>query len=432
MRRLPLALFLVLLALQPLHAARRRLVFPPPAAPQPQSGTPAEWLASHALTLTTVEPSADRSDIAAAGALVGDAHVVGLGDATHGTHEFYAVKLRLIDYLVREKNFDVVAFEGAFPVFERLNVYVQGGSGDARAILGEAAAQLDYHFWDVEEILTLVEWMRDFNLHRGARAAIEIAGADVFDPLTASANVVAYLRGVDPSAAGSAEHEYSCVSTSNLFDQNCRAAAVRVLDALTAKHDQYAAVSGARDFDTATQNASVTVQTFDGLGGAKRDANMARNTLWLRDHRGSSGRIIIWGHQEHVARVARGWTGGATLGAVLNDALGSDYFVFGTLGRSGTFGSWIVQSGSGTEEVFTPASLPAAEPESYEAIFSQRGVSYLVVPLRGSVPAWLAGPHTIRRADWIGAVDAVSRSLPQMMDAAIYVESTTPVHPLQH
>src|SRR5258705_4534057 len=75
---------------------------------------PALWLRSHAMPLASVEPSADDSDLAPLLPLLANAHVIALGDATHGTHEFYAVKQRLIRFLVKHANVRTVALEAPF------------------------------------------------------------------------------------------------------------------------------------------------------------------------------------------------------------------------------------------------------------------------------------------------------------------------------
>lgn len=409
----------------PAHASPRRRAAPsnPPGAVQP--GTPAEWLATNATPLTTVELSSDRSDLAPLRSIVGDASIVGLGDATHGTHEFYAVKLRIIDYLVRELGFDVIAFEGAFPLFEQINVYVKGGPGDPRALLNEARL-LDYVFWDVEEFLAVVEWMRDYNLHRGTKPVIEIAGTDIFDHVTAAAAVVSYLQTVDPGAAQTAQQNYACVMPGNLVDPSCGTSAQRVLDAIASRSATYVPITGQRAYDDAVQYATVTRQLFIGLGGVKRDASMATNALWILQHRGAARKMMLWGHQEHIARFTNGWVGGKNLGQNLSEAIGSRYAVIGTIGAEGTFGAW------GVGKAFRADPLPPVAASSYESFFTQSPASALLIPLRRVLPDWLSATRTYRTADWGGFTDNVQRNLAQAMDAVVYVRTTSAVRPLVH
>src|SRR5687768_12011554 len=156
-----IALFLALtIALPTVAAPRRRAV----AKPVFDTSTVRGWLEKNAHFLAATELTPYSYDLEPLRLMIGDATLVGLGDGSHGTHEFYTVKLRLIDYLVREMNFDVIAFEGAFPLFERINQYVQGSAGDPRALLNEGNDRLLYFFWNVEEMLAVIEWAREYNL----------------------------------------------------------------------------------------------------------------------------------------------------------------------------------------------------------------------------------------------------------------------------
>jgi erythromycin esterase len=168
MSLLRLALILIFVV-TPAHAAKRR------AVRAPGGTTFAAW------PLHSVELTSDTSDLAPLDSIVRRATIVGLGDATHGTHEFYTMRLRVTDYLVRNRNFDVISLEAPFAITERLNQYVQGAPGNPRALLADMSDRLLYFFWDVEELLALIEWMRDYNAHRGMRPAIELAGADMYD-----------------------------------------------------------------------------------------------------------------------------------------------------------------------------------------------------------------------------------------------------------
>src|SRR5436190_20413104 len=144
------AVLVALLLASSLYAApRRRPVSPPPPDP------PAGWLARHAIPLATTEATGNVDDLAPLAGIVGSAHVVGLGDATHGTHEFFTTKLRIVQFLVERMGFDVLAMEGSFPQFERINAYVQGGTGDVKQLLLPQPDEQPYWFWRVEEFMAV-------------------------------------------------------------------------------------------------------------------------------------------------------------------------------------------------------------------------------------------------------------------------------------
>src|SRR5438046_2511882 len=103
------AMCLVVLLAWPMHAdPRRRAIVPSPLEPA------AEWLAEHAIPLETTEPTGNNDDLAPLAAIVGDAHVVALGDGTFGTHEFFTTKLRMLQFLVERMGFDVLVMAGSY------------------------------------------------------------------------------------------------------------------------------------------------------------------------------------------------------------------------------------------------------------------------------------------------------------------------------
>src|SRR6266487_1827415 len=177
--------FLLLFAPIAFGAERQRASRPPAVS----DATPAGWLINHGYRLNDMSPLR---------LVIGNATVVGLGDATHGTHEFFDIKVKMIQFLVEEMNFTNVALEGPFVDFNRLNEYVLGGPGDPHAIL--LHREIGYWFWASEEMVALADWMRSYNANRGGRPPVQIAGFDVTDEKGADALAVAYVTSVDPAS----------------------------------------------------------------------------------------------------------------------------------------------------------------------------------------------------------------------------------------
>lgn len=370
--------------------------------------------AVHALHATELTP--DTSDFAPLRALVQDASIVALGDATHGTHELYTLKLRLIDFLVREMGFDAVSLEAPFPITERLNAYVQGGEGDPRALLAELSDRLHYFFWDVEELLAVIEWMRAYNAHRGERPPLELAGADIYDEQGGVAGVLAYLRSIDPAAAAAAEVQYSCVLGGQRTN-GCEAAARRVRDMLIARPGD------TRAYEDALHHADIVLQFFHAPQYEPRDASMAANLLWIRDHRGSARKVIHWGHQEHVGKTESIYVRGRTMGVVLSERLGAAYVAIGSLTGSGAFRQWEVLASDWFRSVIT--ALPDPEPGSYEERFRRFGHGAMIVTEGG-----MGGEASFRTAPTTPGWKAITEPLARKLDAVIYVDRATPTRPV--
>src|SRR5205823_8252537 len=152
--------------------------------------SPAMWLRTHALPLASVEPSADDSDLTPFLPFLANAHIIALGDATHGTHEFFSVKQRLIRLLVKHANVRTIAFEAPYGEFEAIRDYVRTGAGDPAAQLRND----DYFFWNTDEVLDTIRWVRAWNA--AGNPPVDIVGVDAYHTKTTIARL---LVQPDPS-----------------------------------------------------------------------------------------------------------------------------------------------------------------------------------------------------------------------------------------
>jgi erythromycin esterase len=298
---------------------------------------------------------------------------------------------------------------------------VQGGPGNARALLREMRALL-YPFWDAEELVAVVEWMREYNAHRGDRLAVQLAGFDVLEPYPASRSVIDYLNSVDPVAAVTVQAQYQCVTeTTIIVDEQCRGKAVQVRESLAVREAELTAVSSAAAFQEALHNARVVVQSRYPYG-QNRDNALAANVLWLREHRGSTRKIILWAHSGHVSKNSTYWGGvPKPMGMQLDETIGSDYFALTTLIAQGKYRHW-----KPIEKQNAVATLPPLLPNAVESYIRQRGVPFLLFPLRGSLPSWLTTPAPYNVVGTANLTD-VSDLLPPRYDAVIFIDTTTPL-----
>lgn len=387
--------------------------------------TPAGWLAANATVLTSADLTSYNGDLSRLGAMIGESDVVGLGDISHGTHELHTMKLRLIDFLVREKGFEVVGIEAPFPIMNRINAYVQGGPGDAKAMLREMRA-LEYPFWDAEELLAVIEWMREYNAHRGDRVAVQIAGFDVLEAYAASRSVLEYLNTVDPVYAVMAQATYQCVAERPLFvDAECQTKAIQVRERLVIREAELTTLSSTAAFQEALHNSRVVVQSRYPFGQA-RDTAMSENVLWLREYRGSTQKMILWSHSGHVSKGSSSWAGiPQPMGMKLDEALGDEYFALTTLIAQGSYRHYIP-----AEQKNGVKALPPLLPNSYESLIRQRGVPFLLIPLRGTLPSWLTAraPYNVVGTS---SLHDVTDPLASRYDAAIFIDTTTPLQEIR-
>ncbi|HKO57185.1 MAG TPA: erythromycin esterase family protein [Thermoanaerobaculia bacterium] len=422
----PLAvLSLVVLTLSAAAAPRRRATLPPRVS----DATPAGWLTNHAYRLETTQPGAPLRDLEPLRAILGNAAVVGLGDGTHGTHEYFELKLRMIEFLVREMGFTAVAMEAPFADWTQLNDYVLGGPGDPRTILVQNR-KLGYFFWANEEVVALANWMREYNATRGDRPPVQIAGMDIFDLDGARTLVTQYLERADPAKAPAVRTVYTRCTARPSPDPvaDCAAQTEAIRADIAAREGELIGRSSAREFLYALHAATLVGADFEvsNSGGllAHRDEAMADFAEFIRAHQ-TTGKLVIWAHQEHLSKSDRQVDPAKSTAQFLAERLGDDFFVIGNASAEGTFNALMVDRRTNTTSMHV-FELPSIGDDSYETAFRSAAIPLLLIPLRGTtLPDWLTSPRRLHGGTAVGPYDFVEE-LAKKFDAVMYVDRTTP------
>lgn len=162
--------------------------------------TVVEWIRARAVPLKTVEVGHGFSDTEPLKSIVGDARIVSLGEATHGTREFFQLKHRMLEFLASEMGFTVFSIEANMPEAYRLNDYVLNGNGDPAKLL----KGMYFWTWDTEEVLDMIRWMREFN--KSGKGHIEFTGFDMQTPDVAVQNVREFIAKNDAAYLDSLAH----------------------------------------------------------------------------------------------------------------------------------------------------------------------------------------------------------------------------------
>src|SRR5262245_26793611 len=149
------------------------------------------WVQRNAAPLRTEDPQSSLSDLEPLKGVVGRAGIVALGEGTHGTREFFRLKHRIVEYLVTRMGFRVFSIEASMPEAYQLNRYVLTGDGDPKALL----RGLRFWSWNTQELLDLIEWMRDIN--RSGRHRIQFTGFDMQNIESAMATVRSFVARAD-------------------------------------------------------------------------------------------------------------------------------------------------------------------------------------------------------------------------------------------
>jgi erythromycin esterase-like protein/predicted phosphoribosyltransferase len=259
--------------------------------------------------------------------LVGDARFVLIGEASHGSHEFYAARARMTRRLIEAKGFCAVAAEADWPDAYRVNRYVRGGGDDTTAEESlRGFERFPTWMWRNSVVLDFVGWLRERNSRIGDLGArTGFYGLDLYSLHRSAQEVIAYLDTVDPVAAARARERYSCFDHSGDEGQNygfaaafgagesCEAAVVDQLVDLQRNALDYAQRDSADDLFYAEQNARLVLDAeryhrtmFGGRVSSwnLRDQHMVETLDALADHlgrqRGTPAKIVVWAHNSHL------------------------------------------------------------------------------------------------------------------------------------
>jgi erythromycin esterase-like protein len=261
-------------------------------------------------------------------ALIGEARVVLIGEASHGTHEFYAERAAITRRLIAERGFAAVCIEGDWPDAHRVHEFVQGSGDDASpedALAG--FTRFPTWMWANDVVRDFVGWQREHNMSRAAAERTGFYGLDLYSMFTSMHSVLSYLSRVDPDAARRARERYACFDHFDEDSQNygyaiaarmaepCEQEAIRQLVDLRVHQRHYLEQDGrpARDlFFSAEQNARLVANAehyyrsmYHGRASSwnLRDRHMADTMDAILEHLEATGRppkVVVWAHNSHI------------------------------------------------------------------------------------------------------------------------------------
>ncbi|MDX1643754.1 MAG: erythromycin esterase family protein, partial [Thermoanaerobaculia bacterium] len=385
---------------------------------------------------------------------IGDARVVLLGEATHGTSEFYGMRGRITRDLVEQHGFTVVAAEADWPDAARIDHYVRDLEHPAPDWI--AFTRFPTWMWRNEEFRRLVDWLREVNLERDSSNRVGVYGLDLYSLHTSIAAVLAYLDEVDPDTGALARHRYGCLTpwesdpaTYGLAAlteryRSCEGEVVEMLQDLLDQRLRYQERDGERFFD-AVQNARLVadaekyyrVMYYGGPDSWNlRDTHMFRTLRRVLERRGTETRAVVWAHNSHLgdARATEmGARGEINLGQLAREHWGDDVYAvgFGTdHGRVAAASDW-----GGPMEI---KEIRPSHPRSYERLCHDSGVRrfHLGLGVDAELRRALMEPRleraigVIYRPETERASHYFAAHLPQQFDELVWFDETSPVEPL--
>jgi len=403
------------------------------------------WLARNALPLRSLCAGAPTADLQPLRKVLDGVRIVGLGEATHGTREFFQLKHRLLEFLVAEMGFSALAMEASASAAPAVDAYVRQGIGDAAKVL----AGLGFWTWRTHEVLAMIEWMRDHNRGRPEDQKVRFVGIDPQRCGDSLALLDAFLRHAAPDRVAGLHSTLGVLATAH---PGSRPDAQRRL-----MHDAEELLEFLRghgpDAADAVRHARILVQAADLVTRARRHKDPEQTVLAARDRymadavgellEDPSAKIVVWAHNAHITKRRHG---GAVspLGQHLHAQYGDAYYALGLLFGTGAFrarrvwpGPW---PGAGTRAVVSNP-IGSARPAAVEAQLATANPGNHLVDLRAAADAsatvqqWRNGPHVMRSFGalvprWTYRFNLSPTALAKEYDGLAYVAVSTCSRPL--
>lgn len=381
----------------------------------------------------------------------GDARVVLIGEATHGSSEFYRARAAITRRLIERHGFAIVAVEADWPDAAAIDAYVRRGRP-----LVSAFARFPIWMWRNRDVEAFVAWLRAYNDAVPQPQQVAFRGLDIYSLGASIRAVLDFLDTADPEAAKAARERYGCLTpwqaepaaygrAAMLGRANCEQQAVEQLRELLEGRLRY----NGRDVETfldAVQNARIVraaERYYRAMyrGGHDswnlRDRHMFETLQHVLAARGPDAKAVVWAHNSHIGNAAAtemGWDGEFNIGELCRTAYGTEAVLIGF----GTDRGTVAAAHAWDEPMRVMAVRPARE-DSYEALFRAAGPACSFTewqrPEARELREALAEPRleraigVIYRPDTERASHYFQAVLPEQFDAFVWYEETTAVTP---
>ena len=387
---------------------------------------------------------------------IGKARVVLIGEASHGTSEFYRMRALITKRLIEEKNFSIVAAEADWPDAARIDHYVR--HRNAPPSEWTAFARFPTWMWRNTEVKDFIDWLHEHNKALPYYDRTGFYGLDLYSLYNSARAVVDYLDEVDPDLAIVARRRYGCLSPWEADPaayghaaltgayRDCEQDVVRMLAELHKKHLEYAYHDGERFLDAA-QNAQLVADAeryyrvmYYGSRASwnLRDSHMFDTLLNVMTFHGESAKAVVWAHNSHVGDASAtemSARGEHNIGQLCRKKFGEESYSIGLGTDHGT-----VAAASNWDGPMEIKQVRPSHPQSYERLFHLTNNSGLILPLhaeqKGELYTQLSKPKLERAIGVIYRPETELAShyfeavLPRQFDEYIWIDHTKAVTPL--
>lgn len=390
---------------------------------------------------------------------IGDSRLVLLGEASHGTAEFYDMRAKITRYLIENKGFNVVAIEADWPDTMHLNRFIRGQEPDPLQATKKPFSRFPTWMWANKSVLKFLQWLKAHNSSLvDYDKKIGIYGLDLYSLYSSLQEVIDYLKKVDPELAEIAKSRYGCLMPwaqdpqvySSLFVtdsyRSCEDQVLTLLKELLDKRLDYISQDGEHYFN-AEQNARLvanaeryyrTMYYAESSSWNQRDQHMFDCLGAIFDYRGKNAKAIIWAHNSHLgdARATQmSAKGELNLGQLIKESYPMESYSIGFGTDHGT-----VAAASNWDEPMQVKQVRPSHMDSYERLFNRVKTDNFLLPLRQPLTQELRKLLMVERLE--RAIGVIYRpetelqshyfyaSLARQFDEYIWFNETTAVEPL--
>jgi erythromycin esterase len=418
------------------------------------------WLKANAVPLATTEPGGGFQDIEFLRPIIDHARIVSIGEATHGTREFFQIRHRLIEYCVSQLGFSMIGLEAMYGEEQALNDYVLTGKGSA----ADAVSGMISWLWPNKETIAILEWVRAWNLTNERK--VKFYGFSMQRAKPASDRLLGYLKRLAPDLAAAIEKPLApdvvdkFATLSPPAQDDIVAQIKHVLDRFDAERMTWTARSSELEWRLARQCVVVMEQltrwanllardSFRDQKNSFRDQCMADNVSALLEAEGPQTKALLLAHNEHVQRAPVSWfspTGTfSSMGNFLHARFGAEQAVIGFSFNQGSFEAFGRDPGGAYDAGLHEWVVGPAPADFLDAALARTGLPLFAlnlkaVPQNGSVAQWMASKpwqRAIGSSFSPGTVNAPPPPIKRYQksgdprdryDVLVFVESTTATH----
>ena len=331
---------------------------------------------------------------------IGDSRVVLLGEASHGTAEFYEMRARITKELIEKKGFTIITAEADWPDAAHIHRYIQGKEHDALR-QKKPFSRFPTWMWANQSMLEFTHWLHDYNNKiESSEQKVGFYGLDLYSLYGSIESVLSYLQAVDPKTADIARDRHSCLmpwsnepssyghAVITRQHKDCETEVLKTLQDLLKKRLDYSSANEEQFFD-AEQNAKLIVDAeryyrtmyyAEESSWNQRDQHMIKTLQAVLDFKGPESKAVVWAHNSHVgdARATQmNARGELNIGQLARQKYGDKVYNIGFGTDHGTVAA--ASDWGGAMEI---KQVQPSRPDSYERIFHEVSADNFLLPLR--------------------------------------------------